>query len=214
MEGSVFPPEIAPPTFLWRDPNPAAAFWRIDVSFGEGGPKMELLSIGEKYSAGERDVTCVGAELPELTPEQAVTHTWRPDAGTWAQIKSRSVKRPAVVTISGFLGRGEGQPVSRGSVTIGTSPDPVGAPIFYRDVPLMLSPTVKGVIQPLPPFAVPLIKWRLRNVGDSQSHVVMEHLPPASIAIPSRATARPWGWTWTDLLTIRGCTLSFRWRSR
>ena len=177
MEGSVFPPEIAPPTFLWRDPNPAAAFWRIDVSFGEGGRKLELTSSGDKYSAGERDVTCVGAELPELTPEQAVTHTWRPDAGTWAQIKSRSVKRPAVVTISGFLGREGGQPVSRGSVTIGTSPDPVGAPIFYRDVPLMLSPTVKGVIQPLPPFAVPLIKWRLRNIGDPQSHVVMEHLP-------------------------------------
>jgi Flp pilus assembly protein TadD len=176
-DGSVFPPEIGPPTFLWRDPEPGAAFWRIGVSFGEGGPKLELTSSGEKYAAGEADATCVGAELPELTPEQAVTHTWKPDAATWAQIKNRSQKRPAIVTISGFRDREGGQPVSRGSVTIGTSRDPVGAPIFYRDVPLMLSPTVKGVIQPLPPFAVPLIKWRLRNIADPQSHVVMEHLP-------------------------------------
>jgi hypothetical protein len=51
MDGSVFPPDIGAPTFLWRDPDPGAALWRIDVSFGEGGPRMELISSGEKYSA-------------------------------------------------------------------------------------------------------------------------------------------------------------------
>jgi hypothetical protein len=68
--------------------------------------------------------------------------------------------------------------VSEGSVTISTSADPVGAPIFYRDVPLMLWPkTEKGAIQPLPPFAIPLIKWKLRNIGETESRTVMEKLP-------------------------------------
>jgi Flp pilus assembly protein TadD len=176
MDGSLFPPDILPPTFLWRDPDGSATVWRIEVSFGKG-PKMELASNGEKYRSGEPDTTCEGAVVPELTPEQAVTHTWKPDAGAWAQIKARSQERPAAVTIAGFRGPDERQPVSRGSVTISTSRDPVGAPIFYRDVPLMLSPTVKGVIQPLPPSAIHLIKWRLRNISEPQSRVVMEDLP-------------------------------------
>jgi tetratricopeptide (TPR) repeat protein len=56
------------------------------------------------------------------------------------------------------------------------SPDPVNAPIFYRDVPLMPSETEKGFIKPLAASAVPLIAWRMRNVADVQSHVVMTGL--------------------------------------
>jgi tetratricopeptide (TPR) repeat protein len=177
LNGSVFPRDIAPPTFLWRDPDGGVVVWRIEVSFGEGGPKLKAVSNGEMYSAGVPDPECVGGALPELTPEQKVTHTWKPDAAQWAAIKSRSEKRPAVVTIAGYRVRDGGKPVSSASVTISTSRDPVGAPIFYRDVPLMLSPTVKGVIQPLPPFAVPLIKWRLRNIAEPQSRVVMQKVP-------------------------------------
>jgi Flp pilus assembly protein TadD len=36
--------------------------------------------------------------------------------------------------------------------------------------------TEKGSIQPLPMSAIPLIKWRLRNIGELQSRVVMENL--------------------------------------
>ena len=66
------------------------------------------------------------------------------------------------------------QPVSRGTVAISTSRDAVGAPIFYRDVPLMPSEVEKGVIKPLAPQAVPLIAWRLRDVGQASSRVVLE----------------------------------------
>ena len=119
-----------------------------------------------------------GEELVRLTADQEAKRTWKPDAGTWAKIKQHSVKSPARITITGF-GDGEGkQPVSAGTVSISTSADPVGAPVFYRDVPLLLPPpAAKGGIQPLPPFAIPLIKWRVRNIGESQSRVVMENLP-------------------------------------
>ena len=41
----------------------------------------------------------------------------------------------------------------------------------------MRPPAAKGSIQPLPPFAIPLIKWKLRNIGEPQSRTVMENLP-------------------------------------
>ena len=88
------------------------------------------------------------------------------------------MKSPATITITGFADDNPQQPLSSGTVNITTSVDPVGAPIFYRDVPLMLWPKgQKGSIQPLPPFAIPLIKWKLRNISEPQSHTVMENLP-------------------------------------
>jgi tetratricopeptide (TPR) repeat protein len=56
------------------------------------------------------------------------------------------------------------------------STDPVGAPIFYRDVPLMPSETEKGFIKPLASSAIPLIEWRMRSVAETGSHVVMTDL--------------------------------------
>ncbi len=103
--------------------------------------------------------------------------TWTPDAATWDKIKQSSVKSPATIAISGFGESDSSSPVSTGSVTISTSVDPVGAPVFYRDVPLMTSPhTEKGSIQPLPTSALPLIKWRLRDISQPQSRTVMEGL--------------------------------------
>ena len=113
----------------------------------------------------------------DLTPEQAVTRTWKPNPETWAAIKRQSVKSPATITITGYAQETK-SPVSTGSVNLSTSPDPVGAPIFYRDVPLKSTPTgEKGSIQPLPQSALPLIKWELRYIGEPQSHTVMEDLP-------------------------------------
>ena len=176
LDGSVFPPEITPPTFVWHD-NASAKRWLIEFSFANGGASFrfettgyapQITEIDEKAGSGE------GIEqgsLPEIS-----TRTWRPDAATWAKIKSRSVKA-ATVTISGFAEDDAKRPVSRGMVTITTSADPVGAPIFYRDVPLLISPrTEKGMIQPLPPSALPLIKWRLRNIAEPESRTVMEGL--------------------------------------
>jgi len=113
-----------------------------------------------------------------LTPGQAAAHTWRPDEATWTKIKRLSVKSPATIAISGFADGDSRNPVSAGKVTISTSVDPVGAPVFYRDVPLMFPPPgQKGAIQPLPQAALPLIKWKIRNIGEPQSRTVMENLP-------------------------------------
>jgi Flp pilus assembly protein TadD len=176
LNGSVFPPEITPPTFLWRDPSDSAMRWVVEVSFASRSEAIRVETPGAFMQVGESDPRAGGAA--ELTPEQTATRTWKPDADTWAKIKRLSVKSPATITITGFARADSKQPVSTGKVTISTSPDPLGAPLFYRDVPLMISPPVAhGAIQPLPPSALPLIKWELRNVSETQGHTVMENLP-------------------------------------
>jgi len=179
LEGSVFPPEFPPPTVLWRDASERATAWTIDVSFGEGAaPSLHATSRGEPLLIGEIDSRAVGTtnEPPKLTPEQAAAHTWVPDPATWEAIKKGSTDKPAVLTITGYRDAARRRAVSRGQVSIRTSTDPVGAPIFYRDVPLMPSKGEKGVIKPLDQKLVPLIAWRLRNVAETSSRVVMEGL--------------------------------------
>jgi Flp pilus assembly protein TadD/Tol biopolymer transport system component len=177
--GSVFPPDITPPTFLWRESPDAADSWVIDISFADHSAPIKVKSAGERMHTGEIDPEAVAPsnEPPKLTPEQASAHTWMPDDETWEAIKKRSMDSPATVRITGYE---EGRQVSQGMVTIVTSRDPVGAPIFYRDVPLMPNQSEKGVVKPLPSSAIVLIKWRLRYVNERQSHVVMER--PATCA--------------------------------
>ncbi len=171
-QGSLFPPDFAAPTFLWRDATPNVTGWQIEVAFADGGVPIRAQSKGELMRVGEIDERCIAPtnKLPELTPQQAASHTWTPDAATWATIKRRSAEHDATVAISGLAG---GRAVSRGEVAIRTSKDPVGAPIFYRDVPLMPSETEKGVIKPLAPKAIPLIAWRLRNMAEPRSRLLL-----------------------------------------
>ncbi len=173
QDGSVFPPDIEAPTFLWRDASKATS-WQVEVSFGDGGAPLRAKTLGPRMRVGEIDPRAVGPtnELPKLTAEQAAARTWKPDAATWDAVKARSVEAAATVTITGFAAAAA-TPVSRGQVVIRTSRDPVGAPIFYRDVPLMPSAGEKGVITPLATAKVPLIAWRLRNVAEAKSRLLL-----------------------------------------
>jgi tetratricopeptide (TPR) repeat protein len=178
--GAIFPPDIAPPTFLWRDPAPAARVWLIEVTFRDHTPAIKLKSRGERMEIGESDERCAkaGAPAPSLTPLEAEAHSWKPDAADWAAIKRHSVKHPASLTITGFSDEEARQPVSRGRALLTTSKDPVGAPIFYRDVPLVPPPIgERGIIMPLPREAVPLIGWRLLDIGAPRSKLMMSGLP-------------------------------------
>ena len=55
--------------------------------------------------------------------------------------------------------------------------DEVSAPIFYRDVPLMPSAGVNGVVSPLAPTSIPLIHWRIRDIREAESHTVLKDMP-------------------------------------
>jgi tetratricopeptide (TPR) repeat protein len=175
-EGSIFPPEITPPTFIWRDAGDGAKKWRIDIAFDDESKQIHALSAGEPMQLGEIDprTVSINNEPPALTPEQASAHTWIPDAETWASIKQHSRSRAARVTITGI--DASDRPVSQGRVAFSTSTDPVGAPIFYRDVPLMPTEGVKGQIEPLGRALMFLINWRVRDVGQPASRIVLHDM--------------------------------------
>ena len=179
LQGSIFPPEITPPTFLWRDADEKAVAWTVNVAFGDRSPAIDVAAAAGRLKLGEIDPRAVAPtnELPKLTPQQAAARTWIPDAATWAAIKQHSVSQSATVTITGYADQARRKTVSRGQVTIRTSADPVGAPIFFRDVPLMPNETDKGVIRPLPPDAIGLIQLRLRDIGDTSSRMLLGGLP-------------------------------------
>ena len=93
IKGAVYPPDIIPPQFTWRDDNPAATVWRIEIVFPHGHP-LKIWSNGDKMQLSELDTTLKGYVPPTLTPQQAAAHTWRPDVKTWEEIKKQSVGQP------------------------------------------------------------------------------------------------------------------------
>ena len=177
LNESIFPPEITAPTFLWRDAS-QATHWRIEIKFADGKSGIDFESPGEPLSIGEIDQRCVSKtnELPKLTPEQAVTHTWKADPQAWEDIKKHSVATAAEVIFAGYNPNDSKGILSIVRISIHTSKDPVGAPIFYRDVPLMPSETEKGIIKPLASNAIQLIQWRLRSIDQTQSRVVLTNM--------------------------------------
>jgi tetratricopeptide (TPR) repeat protein len=175
LDGSIFPPGITPPTFIWRDA--AANSWQIKFVFADNLAPIQAETSGQRMQVGPIDSECISStnELPKLTPKQAASWTWSPDIATWAKIQERSTIQPAILTITGY--NSEHQVSSQSRINLSTSVDPVGAPIFYRDVPLMPSQGANGTVQPLSPTAIHLIKWRLRDVRQSESHTVLKDMP-------------------------------------
>ncbi len=91
--GALFPKDIAPPTFLWRDNNPDAASWLLEIAFAGSASPLKLWSSGDKMKIGEIDSKLHDFVPPTLTPQEAETHTWKPDAKTWAAIVARVPNR-------------------------------------------------------------------------------------------------------------------------
>jgi tetratricopeptide (TPR) repeat protein len=174
-EGAIFPPEITAPTFHWRDAGLSDS-WEIVVKFADGTPSVHVTTQGQRMQVGQIDPLCVVStnEPPKLTQNESESWMWKPDEETWKTIQAHSVKAPAIFTVTGLR---NGRPGAVARITFTTSADPVNAPIFYRDVPLMPSENADGVIQPLPADAMHLINWRIRDIHEPNSHTVMTDVP-------------------------------------
>jgi len=180
VKGTIYPPEITAPQFAWRDGNSASKVWRIEIEFAGHGHPLQIWSNGEKMLVGELDTQLQDYVEPTLTAEELMMHTWRPDEKTWAEIKKRSAGGPATITITGFASQKDSKPLSSALSTFETSKDPVGAPIFYRNVPLIPPAPEegqRGVIKPLPDSVLPKIRWELRYINETKSRLMMTNLP-------------------------------------
>ncbi|MBN1508473.1 MAG: tetratricopeptide repeat protein [Sedimentisphaerales bacterium] len=142
QDQTLFPPEIVAPTFRWKDGDYHSDLWLVTTEFADGRERIN-----------------------RFVPQSE----WRPDAAVWEKIKSRSVEKPAVVTIVGVSREMPSKPLSAGRVTIQTSSDPVDAPLFYREVNLPFADAVKDPST---------IRWRFGAVSSAERPpVVLENLP-------------------------------------
>ncbi len=141
-DGTVLPPDLAPLTFTWEQPVTPPQSWVILLEFeGDIRPRSFISERAE----------------------------WTPEPGDWEQIKRASLGKTARLTVLGVQTKPSLQIFSRARVSFTTSPDPVGAPIFYREVNLPFMEAVKDPTR---------IRWRFGTVDTLQPPpVVLEHLP-------------------------------------
>ena len=170
---TIYPPDIIPPQFKWRDNNAAATVWRIEIVFENGKPHPRLV---QRRKTADRRARHRPHRLCPSHPHARKSSRCTPGAPTpklWDEIKKRSAGATATVVISGFASdRTTRQPVSHGPAVFTTSKDPVAAPIFYRDVPLIPpqpETEQRGVIKPLPDSVLPKIRWQLRYINEPRS---------------------------------------------
>ena len=116
LDETLFPPEIAAPSFRWKDDDPQSDTWLVTIEFEDGGGRINSLT-----------------EQPRWTPKPSV----------WEDLKKRSLKRRATATIVGINRKAPSKVLSAGRVAISTSSDKVGAPLFYREVNLPFVEAVK-----------------------------------------------------------------------
>jgi tetratricopeptide (TPR) repeat protein len=142
LNDTLFPPEIVPPTFRWEDSRSESDTWLITMKFQDDKGRMNSLTHDSE---------------------------WTPKAEEWKTIKKRSLEKEAEVTVLGVNASAPEKILSGGRISISTSKDEVGAPLFYRDVNL---PFVDAVKDPS------LIRWRFGAISSpEQPPVVLDNLP-------------------------------------
>ena len=142
LDETLFPPDIAAPTFHWIELNVRSDTYLVTIKLADDQGRMNFLTREPR---------------------------WTPDAAAWETIKKRSLEKEATVTILGVNRRAPRKILSANHVRIKTSKDEVGAPIFYREVPLPFIDAVKDPAR---------IRWRFGAISSAQPPpIVLEKLP-------------------------------------
>ncbi len=141
-DGTVFPPEFPSPTISWADHNRKSTQWLINI----------------RVNQSENIYTAFVSE-----------RTWKPNPEIWKNIKKNSTESPAVISIIGINSKNDKEILSGNQINIKTSVDSVGAPIFYRAVPLPFSFATSHLDS---------IKYMLGDISSSEKpKVLLDKLP-------------------------------------
>ena len=139
-EDSLFPRDIAAPTITWEDRHADSTQWFMVIRLHDRQAPIYAL---------------VNQPL------------WRPDEALWEKIKVGSIGAPVTIDIMGINDIREPNISAVDSLRFSTSPDPVDAAIFFRQVPLPFS--TKNFDQ---------MKWCIGDISSNdEPRVVMEKLP-------------------------------------
>jgi len=139
---AVFPPEIVPPVFRWKEDKSGSDAWLVTINFRDDKGRMNFVTAKQQ---------------------------WRPGVKEWETIKKRTLEKEAEITVLGVNSSTPTKILSGDRISISTSKDKVGAPLFYREVDLPFLNAVKDPSR---------IKWRFGAVSSPrQPPVVLEKLP-------------------------------------
>ena len=137
--GTLFPPEMAPPLFKWNDVTPGVEQWLVLFS-QEGDIMLHSQFISDS--------------------------TYRPDPVTWEKIKRSAHEKETRIVL---IGVADGRIVSSCGTTFSISRDSLGAPIFFRSVPLPFEYALNHLDE---------IKWHLADISSSrEAPVLLENIP-------------------------------------
>ncbi len=163
LNETLFPPEIVPPTFHWEDANSTSDTWLITIEF-QDDERMNPVRNSQR-SENDSQKAKISNGMNFLVQQTQ----WTPESDQWELIKKRSLEKQAIVTILGVNRWGRGKILSAGQISFKTSKDPVGAPLFYREVNL---PFIEAVKNPSH------IRWRFGDISSPQQPpIVLERLP-------------------------------------
>ncbi|MFO7666737.1 MAG: hypothetical protein R6V76_08970 [Desulfobacterales bacterium] len=127
--GSIFPPEIASPTITWTDEDKRSRFWLISFKFEDGQKPIFILTN---------------------------QRSWMPESKTWETIKDHSKKKPAILSVYSLMDRESGIVLSEHTVSMGTSTDPVGDSVFFRQIPIPFAVASKSFEK---------TRWRIGDIS-------------------------------------------------
>lgn len=179
---SLFPPDMVAPTFLFHDAAGPAEIWLVALEISGEPGRIFVLTDGRREQP-VYDPRCGTPEDVYREPAyQKTAKGWTPDAEIWGRL-TKFAEKPVTVSLRGLaefpgsIPAAEIRALSSGGVAFKISKDPVGAPIFYRDVPLLPTRNEKGVIMPLAEGSLPIIEWRLRDLAKPSGVVVLKNMP-------------------------------------
>ena len=141
LDETLFPPEMIPPEFRWKDSASASRAWLVQIEFTDGKPCMYYPVRRQK---------------------------WTPPPEDWQNIKNRSLDHDAEVVILGISPAEPPRILSQAKMSFRTSKDPVGAPLFYREVNLPFLEADKDPSR---------IRWRFGSIASAPPPVVLDNLP-------------------------------------
>lgn len=176
IDGSIYPPEFIAPRFSWTDSDSGNNRWLI-VGKTTSGKRFYALTESPTVSMPDIDTLAVSLDVPPQVPNPNRFRNWQPSNSLWDSIKTYSKNEKMFIHIYGFKSTELGKNISYGKTSISTSHDSVGAPIFFRDVPIMPSKNKTGRVQPLSKAAERLIHWSLRDVSRTDTRVLLPTSP-------------------------------------
>ncbi len=142
IDGALFPPEVPAPAVIWSGVPAGCDSWVVAVTSNDGVPVFLKLVPGSGY------------HLP---------------ADAWDEIKQNFVRGQAKLVVLGFKRDNPDVILAAGETSFMISADPVGAPLFYREVNL---PFIEAVKDPS------RIQWRFGTVdSEKKPPVVLDKLP-------------------------------------